>query len=430
MITFVKAVNYRNLDTESGVAFGNLNILIGPNGSGKTNLVRLFRFLQATLLNSTEQQRGVTSFEDAISSFGGERFANIALKRPATVNLSFEFKLEEQYYHGYDLNIEVADTIKPSIKSEAFYRRHDSQSRNETPFYYYRVHNHQVGRGVVSVAGPGSGNPNSNSHNEKVENQPTNETAFVGLQRWLEENATFPIKDTLYFEGRSKVVDSLRLWAFYESSAMNLEAVRRYSPETGANVKRLGQDGQNLVEALHNLSEDHIEFEDALSDAFRELFPRTHRIRVRVLGRKTLQLEWYPNSDNKENCIYIDEMSDGTIRMLCWAAVLLSPERPSLIVMDEPESGVHPAWLKVLAGWIREAARHTQVIVSTHSPELLDYFTDALEAVKVFELASGDAMTTCIRNLKAEQLENDLNAGWKLGDLYRVGNVQVGGWPW
>jgi predicted ATPase len=68
-----------------------------------------------------------------------------------------------------------------------------------------------------------------------------------------------------------------------------------------------------------------------------------------------------------------NEMSDGTVRMLCWAAILLSPTLPSLLVIDEPELGIHAAWMPVLANWIKDASQKTQLIVSTHSPDLLSY---------------------------------------------------------
>jgi predicted ATPase len=68
------------------------------------------------------------------------------------------------------------------------------------------------------------------------------------------------------------------------------------------------------------------------------------------------------------------QLSDGTIRFICLATALLQPEPPSTILIDEPELGLHPFALEVLAGLIHEAAQKTQVIVSTQSPLLLNHF--------------------------------------------------------
>ena len=87
--------------------------------------------------------------------------------------------------------------------------------------------------------------------------------------------------------------------------------------------------------------------------------------------------------------LYLDEMSDGTVRMLCWATILLSPHLPTLLVIDEPEVGIHPAWMPILSEWIKRASRKTQVIVCTHSPDLLDHFSDCPEKVWRFQSEDG-----------------------------------------
>ncbi len=125
----------------------------------------------------------------------------------------------------------------------------------------------------------------------------------------------------------------------------------------------------------------------------------------------------------------MNELSDGTVRMLCWATVLLSPVLPSLLVIDEPELGIHPAWMPILAEWIKRASHHTQVIVSTHSPDLLDNFSDCVENVYCF-CRNTNKIQYSISNLKMDQFRESFAEGWQLGDLYRVGDSKVGGWPW
>ena len=121
-------------------------------------------------------------------------------------------------------------------------------------------------------------------------------------------------------------------------------------------------------------------------------------------------------------------MSDGTVRMLCWAIILNSPHLPSLIVIDEPELGIHVKWLSYLAEWIKNAATRTQIIICTHSPDLLDKFTDRLENVHVFEASNQEQNLFHVKTLSRDRLQDRLDEGWELGDLYRVGDPEVGGW--
>lgn len=125
---------------------------------------------------------------------------------------------------------------------------------------------------------------------------------------------------------------------------------------------------------------------------------------------------------------YLIEMSDGSARMLYWATILLSPELPALLVIEEPEIGILPAWTSVPAEWIKKASRRTQVIISTHSPDLLDHFTDSIENDLCFSCL--DHHHSSLVPLSGEKREPRFAEGWQLGDLYRVGDPGVGGWPW
>lgn len=106
--------------------------------------------------------------------------------------------------------------------------------------------------------------------------------------------------------------------------------------------------------------------------------------------------------------------------MLCWASILHSPILPTLLVIDEPELGLHVAWMQILSEWIKQAATKTQVIVSTHSPDLLDYFTDCVTNVLSFE--RHDKSHCMVKPLSESQLADKIEEGWQLGDLYRIGD--------
>ncbi|HEY0097178.1 MAG TPA: AAA family ATPase [Archangium sp.] len=89
------------------------------------------------------------------------------------------------------------------------------------------------------------------------------------------------------------------------------------------------------------------------------------RLRPSPFNEQKLQLEW--SERNSDAYFNAHALSDGTLRFICLATLLLQPNLPSLILIDEPELGLHPYAIQVLAGLVRSASQKTQVILSTQS---------------------------------------------------------------
>ena len=246
----------------------------------------------------------------------------------------------------------------------------------------------------------------------------------------LLENSENPPEATPLYETRGRIINSVVAWKFYNVNNMNLKKIRESAPKIGQSDFFVSPSGENLTLVLYNLVQRDFEFEDSLNQVFKDILPQTRRVRAVTSGRLSLTLEWYV-----ENCFqpfFLDEMSDGTVRMLCWAVILHSPRPPALIVIDEPELGIHPAWMPILAEWIKRASTKTQVIVTTHSPDLLDHFTDQLDEGYIYTFQQDQDSRNHFRpkRLDRDTVSGWLEEGWQLGDLYRVGNPAVGGWPW
>ena len=206
---------------------------------------------------------------------------------------------------------------------------------------------------------------------------------------------------------------------------MNLYDICHAEPKIGPSDIYLSTSGENLPLVLDNLVQENYEFEERINNAMKLVLPETRRVRAVRSGRLSLTVEWHTGAAEP---FYLSDLSDGTVRMLCWAVILHSPLLPSLLVIDEPELSLHPAWMPILAEWIKAAATRTQVIVCTHSPDLLDNFTDRLDTVTCF--ARSDGTHFILRKLSETELAPKLEEGWQLGDLYRVGDASIGGWPW
>jgi predicted ATPase len=446
MIKQISAKNYRNLVFKEELNLKPLNVFVGSNGSGKSNLIRILQFFQDALIGSYDEQRGITRFQNAASKFGLGYILDIKQAKPAFVNLKISYMINgydnKQDVIFHEVGLEVIDSHTVLVRKE----RLAGTFHVSDAVQYIDTEDDKVyednGLGDETFYEPNKGENNRVCVLQPIEYHevpytgiemspltevlPTNDLFFHTISQHYKIQ-TYSIERS--YEGiHDEIMNAFTRYTFYESGNMNVSEIRKANPSLGDMDTRLIPSGTNLLSVLQNLITQDITFEDRLTEAFTELFPQTKRVRIIPVAGRTIQLEWHRQGDKTP--LRLDDLSDGTLRMLCWCAVLLSPKPPTLIVIDEPESGIHPAWLRVLAGWIREASRHTQVIISTHSPDLLDYFNDDLDSIFIFRETKDDPSKTEIVPLPKERIQDKLDEGWKIGDLYRVGDPNIGGWPW
>lgn len=420
-LNWVKTNNYKNLQLADPLELKSLNVLIGPNGSGKSNLIGALQFLKMSLTAVSDPTRGITNFQDAVDKLGNIHILDGSVQAPATVNFDFAFPNEEykgenvlqlgffvpgQQVSGISINKEIFGNFKPGIAD---------------PFYFYQFHNLRPGSGVFSRREPDT----KKSFFERLEDVPANELMLFSIDKLLDSSKFAPEITPLY-AARRQILNSVPQWHFYNANHMNLDEIRKTEPRIGSQDRFLVPSGKNLTAVLFNLSQIDWQFEAQLNQAMQSILPATQKVRATTVGTTSLNIHWH--WQQVDHPLYLNDLSDGTVRMLCWASILLSPQLPALLVIEEPEMGLHVAWMSTLANWIKRSARKTQVIISTHSPELLDEFTDQPENILVFHPVDGLHWTAS--PLKPESLQNWLDDGWELGDLYRVGEPVIGGWPW
>ena len=416
-ISEVTAQRYKNLDLEQSLKLSEgLNIFIGSNGSGKSNFIALLNFLKESISgNAFLDSNGASRFIQAISNLGDSRILNARYLLPEKVNLSFSF-VTENTNNKLKLNLSIlcSDKIFPYISEESLLQVSDLHGSS----FYYHFPYQSNDYGAIFE-------PQDNSHYAKSKIVQTKEISLSIIPSLLENIENPPNLKPLYSVCR-QIINLVADWRFYSANNMNLKEIRNAEPEIGSLEKYLNPDCENLALVLDNLIQENIDFEDQLNVIMRDIVPQTKRIRPIRTGRTRISIEWH--LQNTKRPLYLDEMSDGTVRMLCWAIILNSPNLPSLIVIDEPEVGLHVQWLSYLAEWIKNAAARTQVIITTHSPDLLDKFTDRLENVHVFEASNPEQTLFHVNTLSKERLQDRLDEGWELGDLYRVGEPEIGGW--
>jgi predicted ATPase len=175
----------------------------------------------------------------------------------------------------------------------------------------------------------------------------------------------------------------LRAWAIYQDLQVDEDAPIRRSAVSRRET-RISYNGQNLIPVLKTLYagdfKDSIDsgMSAAFPDDYAELsFPQTEPNRIQLYVRR--------KHGRREDSAA--DLSDGTLRFLLLLTILATPDPPPLIAIDEPESGLHPSMLPIIAEFAAQAATRTQVILSTHSPQMLDAFGDTLPATTVFNWA-------------------------------------------
>jgi predicted ATPase len=420
----VSAQRYKNLDIEQGLKLSEgLNIFIGSNGAGKSNFLALLKFLKDSLSdNISSKKDGATSFVKSVTEIGESRMLNVGFLPPEKVNLEYTFFVEgfQNNLLSLQLFLLCSDKKFPQIVGESLSSHFREYPENRHRFFY-EFHKQSIGNGFIEKFQE----KGSSQDSYQIANIPTDEIGLSIIPKLLENIEHSPDKEVVYF-ARRLVINLVSDWRFYSANNMNLKEIRNAEPEIGSPEKYLNPDCENLALVIDNLIQESIDFEDQLNVIMRDIVPQTKRIRPIRTGRTRISVEWH--LQNTKRPLYLDEMSDGTVRMLCWAIILNSPNLPSLIVIDEPEVGLHVQWLSYLAEWIKNAAARTQVIITTHSPDLLDKFTDCLENVHVFESSNSEQTLFHVKPLSRERLQDRLDEGWELGDLYRVGEPEVGGW--
>ncbi|MEE6166045.1 MULTISPECIES: AAA family ATPase [unclassified Mycolicibacterium] len=204
----------------------------------------------------------------------------------------------------------------------------------------------------------------------------------------------------------SAVSERLRDWRFYDGFRVDAAAPAR-QPQVGTRTPVLSDDGADLAAATQTIIEAGLDdLARAVADAFDGA---TVAVAVND-GLFDLQL----HQRGMLRPLRAAELSDGTLRFLLWAAALLSPRPPSLMVLNEPETSLHPDLVRPLATLIATAANQTQVVVVTHSRALLEF----LDTTPVADEERGRA------------IEVELYKQWGETKVAGLGLLTTPAWHW
>lgn len=351
----IRIAGYRSIQNQL-VELRPLNLLIGANGSGKSNFLGAFRFLHELVQQRLQISVAKAGGADQILHFG----------RKVTKHLVLQAWAGQVLYH--------CDLVPTEADSLIFEQESVKQING-------------LGKSAGEVG--------------------QEETA-------LHDRSWHPVSE----EARA-VLEVARDWRVYHLNDTSTSSPIKATGDLHDN-RLLRADGRNLAAYLYWLQEKHPETFRNLTDVVRMVAPffGSFQLQPNRLNPDKIRLEWRERvSDDFRDC---SSLSDGTLRFIFLATLLLQPDLPSTILLDEPELGLHPYAIHLLADLLRSAAVRSQVVVATQSVTLVNQFEP--EDILVVDRVDGASV---FRRLKREQIEPWMD-DYALGELWEK-NVLGGG---
>ncbi len=316
-LDYITIKGFKSIASIEKLALRPINVVIGPNGSGKSNFIGVFAFLHAI-------REG--RMRDYVTAAGGaEQLLHFGSKTTKEIELHLSFA---DGVNQYEL------TLSPTGDDGLF-------PSSEMTYFWNKAYSSPYGTGL----------------------SPRDQGREAG------------ISDPKSGRVASWVWHRLGGWRLYHLHDTSTSSPMRKTAKVDDN-RFLRPDGANLASFLYYLRERHEESYSLIVRTVQRVAPFFDAFRLDPLRRKPddIKLEWRHRKSDQ----YFDasSLSDGTLRFVALTTLFLQPVqyRPSVILVDEPELGLHPYAIEMLAALVRQASVDTQVIVSTQSSLLLDHF--------------------------------------------------------
>lgn len=348
MLTSLSIANYRSILNLS-IPLGPLTVITGTNASGKSNLYKSLRLLTETVKGGVIKSLAEEGGLDSVYWAGPEELSKamrrgevciepVIRKKPRRLKLGFS---SDEF--GYTI------ALGSTTPSHSFFAN-DPEIKHECIF-------------TGPVARPSAMLIERDSHIVKVRQG----------RAWHLITQHLPMYDSMFDQLTDPtnapevflVREYIRGWRFYDQFRTDKDAPSR-QPQLGTRTMALHHDGRDVAAAIRTIIEigDRPALEKIIADAF----PGS-RLSIQQLSDGRFELLFHQHGLLRP--LRAAELSDGTLRFILWVAALLSPRPPSLMVLNEPETSLHPDLMPALAFMILHATEHSQVWVISHSKQLI-----------------------------------------------------------
>ena len=362
MIKRIELTNFFSFRKETIELNAGSNLTIGINGSGKSNFFKALRLLKV----GVEGNQDNTALQSLLlGKYGG--FDAMFCQSAETadfdnsIGLTFTFDKHRLSNYGFAYREDVDYKIVV-IRQPGSSNYYISEKIASGDFVFLDFMN---GRGKVT---------------ERTDDKPKwmMYDDYNPAELTLSQISEFDKERYLPLVVLKRALRQMNIYSYFDTTE---DSKIRRSVAATSSIKQLLPDGRNLGQILNQIKIQNKPSYRQIITKLADVNEYFEGISFQVLGAGTLEL--YLDEIGLDKAVHISQVSDGTLRYLCIMAILYNPDRGSFICIDEPEVGLHPDMIYNVAKAIKDAAETSTIIVSTHSPELLNLFS--LENILVFE---------------------------------------------
>lgn len=418
MINKFSCHNFRNIKADN-LDFERINILIGPNNSGKSNFIKAISFF-SEMLKNVDRGNLKSAFLNAVARNGWEHSLCKYVEDEDVIDFSWDIDLNGEPVR-YKFSFGVGSTVKKCNIVLEELSSSKQEGNYEKEFNYFRCHDQKIGLGNFSTA------IQKGQKNRRLAFEiDSKETIIMQFKDILLKNKKIYGNELIRINIAQLLYDLQKYFegfSVYTSAQFDTRKMRE-----PANLKSvddiLNYDASNFTNVFNCYKSEDILWKSLFEERMRELIPNL-KVADTVNAYDKLIFKLVYNNEQYD----LSDVSEGTIKGLILNMLINMPMRGerSLLAIDEPETNLHPAWQKVVGNWIQSSDTFAQCFISTHSPDFLDVFTEEFkqENVAVFVFGNDE----CIKKIKYRDIIDELG-DWELGDLYRTNDPALGGWPW
>lgn len=404
IITKVWAKNFRSLE-DVELKLGPLTVLVGPNASGKSNTVDTLRFVADAL--RMELDAAITA-----------RHGIGALRRWSAKGRPYDIEIGLRA-GGSNFSIEYSFVLASGLHGQYKVKREHATAEfgglyKTLPPQEFEVKDGHLTKPPIDAKKNG----------EKL-------SLFPGISPPTEFESTslaFPIirrmpcfyrplrvggrRNVLLLNPFSQLYAHLTKMRFYHIFPPMLR-----EPQKPGNPYPLDEHGENLASVLREMIRSNSPYLPDLRDALSKVVPGVCDVQVSQVGGYLVGKLKHEGAegDGSRALFDLSQESDGTLRLIGLLVALFQHPSPSLIAIEEPELTIHPGALAVLADLLREATRRTQILVTTHSPDLIDRIS--VEDIRAVEVISGVTTVAMVADHQREAVRTGL---FSPGELHRM----------
>lgn len=364
----IKIQHYKSLGDVSVDFTPDVTVIVGPNGAGKSNFVDVLRFLHDAV--SDDLEHAITKRE------GIGRLLQSYKTKPYKIGIKIEFlsnSTGEVVSANYDVQLKAIGKSNYSVEAEGLYyfNLSNAEPKNNSLLIYSRTSKDAIAPDAlalgsmlpINTTGAGIG-----VHGEK--------TARVG----------------------DEIAKHISAWNYCTIYPNMLK--KPALPDRDNTLMESGENWASVVRALKRSPKGR-EALERIYDSMRAVLPTFEEVSIQTVGSYLVPLFVFRNEvDGKLNGFDPVQLSDGTLRLFGILLAAYQLPRPQLLVIEEPEQTIYPGALAVLADVFKEVGQTTQVVITTHSPHLVQHF--APEQIRVTTMHQG---LTSIRPIHPHQME-------------------------